>query len=203
MKKTSHSSHSHDKSQDVQEEHQEIASKTTTPSESQDATLPQETVDPCIELKAEVEKYRDQALRAVADLENYRKRMIREKEESLRYANSSLLEKLLPILDNFELGLAAAKTNADAGAMSILNGLSMVQRQLNDFLKEQGLHAIDAEGQPFDPKFHEALGQEASDTIAEGTVISQLRRGYRLADRLIRPASVMVSKGRCSSNVSS
>jgi len=143
-------------------------------------------------LQAEVERYRDQALRAAADLENYRKRMIREKEEAIRFANAGLLEKLLPILDNFELGLTAA--SGDAAAKGIVDGFSMVHRQLGDFLISSGLQPIDAVGQPFDPKFHEALGHETDAAQADGVVLRQLRRGYRLAERLIRPSSVIVNK---------
>ena len=152
--------------------------------------------DELANLKAQVDQYRDQALRTAADLDNYRKRMIREKEEVVRYANSALLEKLVPIVDNFELGLEAARSSADAKTAEIINGLSMVQRQLSDFLKDHGLQPIDAVGQLFDPKLHEAIGHEPHDTLEEGIVISQMRRGYRLADRLVRPASVIVSKGR-------
>ncbi|MBX9742384.1 MAG: nucleotide exchange factor GrpE [Chthoniobacterales bacterium] len=147
-------------------------------------------------LKNQVEQYRDQALRTAADLENYRKRMTREKEEIVRYANSSLLEKLLPILDNFELGLEAARASAAEKAGEIVQGFAMVQRQLSDFLKENGIHAVDAEGVAFDPTVHEAIGQESHESLPEGHVIKQLRRGYRLAERLLRPASVIVSKGK-------
>ena len=151
--------------------------------------------DPAVALQAEIEKYRDQSLRAAADLENFRKRMIREKEEAVRYANVSLLEKLIPILDNFELGLEVAKAAPDTSAASIAQGLSMVQRQLADFIKDHGVTAVEAVGQSFDPKFHEAIGHEPHAQIPEGSVISQVRRGYKLAERLIRPASVVVSKG--------
>jgi molecular chaperone GrpE len=144
------------------------------------------------DLQAEVEKYRDAALRAAADLENFRKRMIREKEEAIRFANAGLLEKLLPILDNFQLGLDAAA--ADKAAQGIVSGFSMVHRQLGDFLITCGLQPIDAAGQPFDPKFHEALGHESEPGQADGIVLRQTRRGYKLADRLIRPSSVIVNK---------
>lgn len=144
------------------------------------------------DLQAEVEKYRDAALRAAADLENYRKRMIREKEEAIRFANSSLLERLLPILDNFQLGLDAARN--DTAAKGIVDGFSMVHRQLGDFLQSSGLQPIEAEGQPFDPKLHEALGHESDPSQADGIVLRQTRRGYRLADRLVRPSSVIVNK---------
>jgi molecular chaperone GrpE len=146
-------------------------------------------------LQAELERYRDQALRAAADLENYRKRMIREKEEAIRFANAGLLEKLLPILDNFELGIDAARGDASAqGSKGIVDGFAMVHRQLGDFLVSSGLQPIDALGQPFDPKLHEALGHESDAKQADGIVIRQLRRGYRLTDRLVRPSSVIVNK---------
>ena len=178
---------------------------TPDPTSKQEATstqeIPKENAVPSVDsapiapepnLQAEVERYRDQALRAAADLENYRKRMIREKEEAIRFANAGLLEKLLPILDNFELGLTAA--SGDAAAKGIVDGFSMVHRQLGDFLISSGLQPIDAVGQPFDPKFHEALGHETDAAQADGVVLRQLRRGYRLADRLIRPSSVIVNK---------
>jgi len=144
------------------------------------------------DLQAEVEKYRDAALRAAADLENYRKRMTREKEEAIRFANTSLLERLLPILDNFELGLDAARS--EPAAKGIVDGFSMVHRQLGDFLQASGLQPVDAVAQPFDPKFHEAIGHENDPSQPDGVILRQMRRGYRLADRLVRPASVIVNK---------
>ncbi len=156
------------------------------------APAEQEAPPAAPDLQAEVEKYRDAALRAAADLENYRKRMIREKEEAIRFANAGLLEKLLPILDNFQLGLDAAAS--DTAAQGIVSGFSMVHRQLGDFLVSSGLQPIEAVGQPFDPKLHEALGHEADPSQADGVVLRQTRRGYRLADRLIRPSSVIVNK---------
>ncbi len=144
-------------------------------------------------LRAEFEKFRDLYLRSQADLDNFRKRAAREREDATRYANSSLLERLLPILDNFELGLDAARQTP--GAETIIQGLGMVQKQLQDFLRESGVEPIEAVGTPFDPNLHEAIGQEASADVAEGVVLRQLRRGYKLRDRLIRPATVMVSKG--------
>lgn len=169
-----------------QQENESPAPNPETPGAAQAA--PEQNVD----LQSEVDRYRDQALRAAADLENFRKRMIREKEEAIRFANSGLIEKLLPILDNFELGLDAAR--GDAAAKGIVDGFSMVHRQLGDFLISSGLQPIDAVGQPFDPKLHEALGHESDPAQADGIVLRQMRRGYRLADRLIRPSSVIVNK---------
>jgi len=145
------------------------------------------------QLQSDLERFRDLALRSQADFDNYRKRSAREKEEAVRYANSSLLEKLIPIIDNFELGLAAA---GSAENSPILAGMSMVARQLNDFLTESGVTSIDATGQDFDPNLHEAIAHEESHTVPEGKVIRQVRKGFKLKDRLLRPANVIVSKGK-------
>ncbi len=180
--------------------------KTPTPSldvekeelDSLPATPPSKDQEEIALLKNQIEQYRDQALRAAADLENYRKRMMREKEETIRYANNSLLEKLLPIMDNFELGLQAARASATSDVNSqageIISGLSMVERQLHDFFKDHGMESIEAVGNIFDPKLHDALSYQIDTSLPEGQVISQLRRGYLLAGRLLRPASVIVSK---------
>ena len=143
-------------------------------------------------LQADLDRFRDLALRSQADFENYKKRAAREKEDAIKYANSSLLQRLVSILDNFELGLAAAKTESERSP--IYSGMVLVQKQLNDLIEENGLQAIEAEGKKFDPNLHEAIGHEPSDS-PEGTVIRQARRGYRFKDRLLRPARVVVSSG--------
>src|SRR3954454_20532356 len=147
-------------------------------------------------LQADLDRFRDLALRSQADFENYKKRAAREKEEAIKYANSSLLEKLIAIVDNFELGLEAAR--AEGEKSPIFSGMSMVLKQLMDFLADSGLEPIDATGQKFDPNLHEAIAHEPSKEVGEGTVIRQTRRGYRLKDRLLRPSSVVVSSGRAS-----
>ena len=143
-------------------------------------------------LQTDLDRFRDLALRSQADFENYKKRAAREKEDAVKYANSSLLQRLVSILDNFELGLAAAKTESEQSP--IYSGMILVQKQLNDLLEENGLQAIEAEGKKFDPNLHEAIAHEPSES-AEGTVIRQARRGYRFKDRLLRPARVIVSSG--------
>jgi len=146
-----------------------------------------------VDFQAEAAKQKDLALRARADLDNFRKRSLREKEDAIRYANNGLLEKLLPVIDNFELGLDAARNATDAA--SVLQGMSMVQRQLQDFIRSQGLEEVPADGEAFDPNKHDAVSQEFSADVPEGQVIRQVRKGYKLKDRLIRAASVIVSKG--------
>ncbi len=150
--------------------------------------------DPTANLQADLDRFRDLALRSQADFDNYKKRATREKEEAIRYANSSLLERLIAIVDNFELGLSAARSEGEKSP--VYSGMSMVLKQLSDFLAENGLQPIDAEGQKFDPNLHEAIAHEPSDTVPEGVVIRQMRRGYKMKDRLLRPSSVVVSSGK-------
>ena len=144
-------------------------------------------------LQADLDRFRDLALRSQADFENYKKRAAREKEEAVKYANSALLERLMPVVDNFELGLEAARGEGETSP--VFSGMSMVLKQLMDFLTEQGLQPIDATGQKFDPNLHEAIAHEPSGQFPEGIVIRQTRRGYRMKDRLLRPSSVVVSSG--------
>ena len=149
--------------------------------------------DPLSQALLEAAQWKEVALRTAAELDNYRKRMARELQDAARYANSGLLETLLPVLDNFDYGLQAAKAESEGSNLYI--GLSMVLRQIQEFLKDQGVTEISAVGGPFDPNVHEAVSQQPSDTAAEGTVILQTRKGYRLRERLLRPASVIVSSG--------
>ncbi len=153
-----------------------------------------ENDDPTAGLQADLDRFRDLALRSQADFDNYKKRAAREKEDAIKYANSSLLERLIAIVDNFELGLSAAKNEGTNSP--IYSGMSMVLKQLGDFLTDNGLQPIDAEGRPFDPNLHEAIAHEPSNDVAEGVVIRQMRRGYRMKDRLLRPSSVVVSSGK-------
>src|SRR5438128_8241582 len=152
-----------------------------------------EAEDPMAGLQADLDRFRDLALRSQADFENYKKRSAREKEEAIKYANSALLERLVAIIDNFELGLAAAKEQGEQSP--IYSGMVLVQKQLNDLLAENGLDPIEGEGKKFDPNVHEAIAHEPSDQVPEGFVLRQARRGYRFQDRLLRPAKVVVSSG--------
>lgn len=145
------------------------------------------------QIQADMERFRDLAMRTQADFENYRKRSIREKEEAVKYANAMLIERLIPLLDNFEFGLQAARAE---GSQGVILGFEMVAKQFQEFLASVGVEPVEAEGQPFDPNLHEAVGHEPSETVPEGVVIRQLRKGYKLRDRLIRAANVFVSKGK-------
>jgi molecular chaperone GrpE len=146
------------------------------------------------QLQSDLERFRDLALRSQADFDNFRKRSTREKEDAVKYANANLLERLIPVIDNFELGLAAA-AGSDANS-PILAGMGMVAKQLTDFLIDSGLTPIDATGKAFDPNLHEAIAHEKHPTVPEGMVIRQVRKGFKLKDRLLRPANVIVSSGK-------
>lgn len=142
----------------------------------------------------ELTKWREMALRTAAEYDNYRKRCVKDREEFTKYANRSLLEELLPVIDNFEMGMQMA---AQQGTDSMIYiGMSMVQKQLTDFLEAQGVEPIDAApGQEFDHNVHEAIMSEPSDQ-PEGTIIRILRRGYNLRGRLLRPVNVVTAAPR-------
>jgi molecular chaperone GrpE len=161
----------------------------STQEEAGDGAAP----DPTAELKAEVEKWKDLALRSAAELDNFRKRSSREMQDARAYANADLLRGLLPILDTFEMGLEAARAESENSI--VFQGLKMVQGMFGNYLREFGVEEVPAEGLTFDPNLHEALSTEPSDTVPDHKVIRVQRRGYKLKDRLLRPANVVVSSG--------
>jgi molecular chaperone GrpE len=133
-------------------------------------------------------------VRLTADFDNYKKRAARERQEAIRYANESLLEKLIPVLDNFDMAMQAANNPQTGGADSLRTGVNMIFSQLKNAMQEAGLEEINVQGQPFDPNWHEAVSQQETTEAPEGHVLQQLRKGYKLKDRLIRPATVIVAK---------
>ena len=149
--------------------------------------------DPLTSARKEAAANYDRYLRAVADLENYRRRVAREKEELRQFATTNLVQHLLPVLDNLHLGLAAARSEADA--KTIADGVALVLDQLKDVLGRVGLTEVDPAGQRFDPHRHESLSHQPSDTVPEEHVLQVVRFGYLLNGRLVRPASVILSSG--------
>lgn len=145
-------------------------------------------LDPWEQLEAEVAKWKELSLRTAAEMDNLRKRTAREREDAVRYANARLLEDLLPVIDNFEMGMHAA---AQDKSSMIYIGMEMVRRQLDDFLAGQGVTEI-ATDIPFDPNLHDAVSQEEGGG-EDGRILRVSRRGFMLRDRLLRPASVVVS----------
>jgi len=142
---------------------------------------------------AKADEYYDRLLRVSADFDNYKKRMAREKEETIRQANESLIQKLLPVLDNFEAALNAAN-NGNVSLDNFKTGVAMIYQQLKNVLAEFGLKEINAANSKFDPSIHEALSQLETNETEEGNVVAQIRKGYTLNSKLIRPASVVVAK---------
>jgi len=168
----------------------------TEQKESQEAPPGADLTDSELREKAaKADQYYDQLLRTKADLENFRKRTAREREEIIQRANENLLKELFGVLDHFDLGLQTARTSQSKDG--IVEGMEMVQKQLELFLHKLGIEAIDAVGQDFDPSVHEAIAHQDSDQPA-GRIIAQTRRGYRLKGHLLRPAAVVVSKGPAS-----
>lgn len=153
-----------------------------------------EQLDELKQLAGKASEHYDRLLRTTADFENFRKRAAREKQEAIRYANETLLTRLLPVLDSFDMALSAARQTQGDAPQSLQAGVEMVLQQLKAALKEGGVEEVDAMGQPFDPNFHEAIGQRDEADVPEGQVVQQLRKGYKLRERLLRPASVIVAR---------
>ena len=145
------------------------------------------------DLEAELAEAQGRALRAQAELENFRKRSRREMEESKRYATIPLIRDLLPVIDNLDRALQAAEK--DDAASGLQEGVQMVAQQLQTVLAQHNCVPIEAEGQPFDPMFHEAIQELPHDEVPRGHVAMVHQIGYRLHDRVIRPSQVIVSRG--------
>lgn len=156
--------------------------------------LTPEQIEHLKERAAKADEYWDRLLRQTADFENYKKRAARERQDAVTYANETLLTKLLPILDAFEMALAATAKAGEPAAKSLQAGIVMISNQLKSALADAGLEEINAAGKPFDPNLHEAVSQEATKEVPEGHVVRQIRKGYRFRTRLMRPAGVVVAK---------
>jgi len=143
------------------------------------------------ELQARIDSLEDALLRAKADYQNFQRRATTERIDAVRYANAELMRSLLNVMDDFDRTLAASN---DATLDAIVAGVQMVYENLQKALADNGLEIIEAKGKSFDPAIHQALMQQPSDECAPGTVIEQVTRGYRLRDRVLRPARVVVAK---------
>ncbi|MBN1558083.1 MAG: nucleotide exchange factor GrpE [Lentisphaerae bacterium] len=165
----------------------EDAAETAEPAAADVVEAPPET-------GTELDALNDRYLRLRADFENFRSRMQREKHGLYRRANEDIMLELLPVLDHMELALEAAeKHDADP---SLIEGFRLVWEQMLAALRKFGLTPVDAEGQPFDPHLHEAISHIPSEHVPENEVVAQVRRGYKLGEKLLRPAQAAVSSGR-------
>lgn len=133
----------------------------------------------------------NQYIRLAADFDNYRKRQAQERESLLKYGAENILKKLLEVLDNFERGAKSNETVDDCETLK--ESFNLIHKQLMDVLSKSGLEVIEAEGQIFDPNFHEAVMQTPTDEYPEHTIIAELQKGYKLGDRVLRPTLVNVA----------
>ena len=140
------------------------------------------------------EDLQDKYVRVLADLENLKRRQIKERDEAVQRTRSQIMGDLLPSLDAFQMGMQEAEK--DESTKNIFVGISMAFKQMENVLGEYGLEIINPDGYEFDPKFHEALSYQQSDDVKEGFVLKTVRIGYRIKDKLLRPASVIISKGK-------
>ena len=133
----------------------------------------------------------ERLLRLRADFENLKKRIERERDEYFRHATAALVTRLLPVLDNFERALASGRQSCNGE--SLLEGITLIQRQFLDELRREGLRTVECLGRPFDPTMHEAVATEANSRLPANTVVEEMQRGYHFDDRLLRPALVRVT----------
>jgi molecular chaperone GrpE len=157
-----------------------------------DDSTPPDVVEPELEeLRRQVQDKQDRLLRALADNENLRRRAQRDREDYVKYANETLLRDLIPVLDNFDRALAAARTAGESG--NVINGIELIQRELLRVLDKAGLSRYSAVGERFDPTRHEAIARVVSAESAPDTVVHETAAGYLLNGRVLRPALVAVA----------
>jgi molecular chaperone GrpE len=161
-----------------------------TNGERENGETPSDDADPIAQLKRECEEYREQVLRARAEFANYQKRAKQQAESDRVYAVGSLARDLLDSIDNLGRAIDALRAS---GARDVSSGLDMVQKQLLDVLAKHGVEPIDALGEPFDPNVHDAVLQQPSADLPEGTVVGEMSKGYKIRDRVLRPSKVAVS----------
>jgi molecular chaperone GrpE len=141
----------------------------------------------------ELTELKDRYLRSLAESENARKRIRQQSDETVRLQRENLLRELLPVVDNLERAVDAARSGGNG--KPIVQGVEMVLRSLLDFLKQHEVTQLTSVGQPFDPQRHEAVDQIESSQHLPNTVVNEFHRGYQIGDRLLRPARVAVAKG--------
>lgn len=186
-----------DQQQEVASSHTESPAEERTETEAnaeqptEQSPSDQELTNELEQLRALAEENNQRLLRAQADFDNFRKRTQKEKEELAKYASMKLIDQLLPVVDNFERALQAGQDNPEMSSFS--KGVDMIFRQLLQVLEQEGLQAMNAVGQPFNPEFHQAIMQVESDEHEEGIVVEEVQKGYMLKDKVLRPAMVKVS----------
>ena len=151
-------------------------------------------VDQLAQLEAEIEKYKDVALRAEAEMQNLRRRAERDVRNAHKFGAERLLQNLLPVLDSLEKAIETSEAAGQAEADPQLEGIKLCSKLFIDVLTKEGIEALDPQGEPFDPNLHEALSMIENPDLEPNSVMTVIQKGYRLNERLVRPAKVMVSK---------
>jgi len=144
-------------------------------------------------LEEEAKKTYDRFLRVSAEFENYKKRSAREMSEFKKFANESLIKELLLVVDNMERAISSSKDEGNSNS-GLIEGIDMTLKELLKIFEEFGVKQVESLGKPFDPNFHQAVMQEETDEHPHNTVINELQKGYIINERLLRPATVVVSK---------
>ncbi len=158
----------------------------------EESTINKELLDKCVSLEKELKEMKDKYLRSLADLDNYRKKVLKEKKEWEYIATSRVLYKLLSIVDDFERAL---KSIAETSSIDeVKKGVELIYKEMLDLLKSEHVHPFDSEGERFDPTKHEAILTMESSDHEDGTILNEVSRGYKMKDRILRPAKVVVSK---------
>jgi len=183
-----------DQSQQATAQDLEQAETVIPESAAQDASAPQEDAAESSlldELRSQLDEQQQRLLRLQADYDNFRRRTRQEKEDFAKYASSEVVEKLLPVLDNFDRALAAGRSGNDYEAL--IKGVDMIYRQFKQVLEQVGLSEMNAVGQPFNPEYHNAVMKVEDEEHEEGIVLEELQKGYMFKDKVLRPAMVKVS----------
>jgi len=151
-----------------------------------------ELIEKVKEIQESADKNYDLFMRSVAEIENFKKRFQKEKSDLIKFSNESLIKQLLLVIDNLEKAISASQDENSVEA--VREGIELTLKGLVDTLEKSGLAQVEAEGEPFDPNFHEAISEMEDNKVEPGTVIQVLQQGYTLNERLIRPAMVVISK---------
>jgi molecular chaperone GrpE len=189
-------------SDEQKQENQETSSETSAEPEKGVFDPDKATKEQWLALVAqkdeEMQQLQDRVMRIAAESENTRKRLERDREEKICFANESLIQAMLPVLDNLERAVQHAETNTNTE--SLLEGVRMTLKGFTDALDRFGCTSFESVGKAFDPNYHEAMLQEQSAEHPDNTVLQELEKGYLLKERLLRPAKVVVSKAPPGSN---
>jgi molecular chaperone GrpE len=157
----------------------------------------QELIEKLKDVEQKARDNYDLYLRTYAEMENVKRRGVKEREELAKFANESLIKEILPVIDSLEKALDHARD--DNNSSGLVEGIAMTLKGLTNTLEKAGLKEVEAMGKPFDPSFHEAISQQADDTLPPKHVIMEMQKGYLLNGRLIRPSMVVISQGNSDS----